>query len=224
MIKLEKLNQREAIRYLGYKNNLPDENIQRVIDECEAQLLSVIEPRYIFRSFNILREDNNILLDGCEISLGGKDIQNHLERCDRAVLFCATISAGADRLIRKAQLEDMTRAVIIDSLASATIEQVCDIAEGEIRNEYPESYMTWRFSPGYGDLPIEIQGEFLSVLNAPKRIGLTATESSILIPKKSVTAVIGLSNNPVEQKKRGCQTCNLKDTCNFRKRGEHCGF
>jgi 5-methyltetrahydrofolate--homocysteine methyltransferase len=212
------------LRYLGYKGSLPGDNIQKIIDECEAELLSAIEPRYIYHAFDIVRRTEKLLLDGCNISLDGKDIKNHLDGCDRAVLFCSTLSAGADRLIRTAQLEDMTRAVIINSLASVAIEQVCDFAESEIRKEYPESFMTWRFSPGYGDFPIEIQGDFLNVLNAPKRIGLTATESSILIPKKSVTAIIGLSDKPIEQKKRGCQTCNLRETCNFRKRGEHCGF
>ena len=68
------------------------------------------------------------------------------------------------------------------------------------------------------------QKNFLDVLNASKRIGVMATTGSILTPRKSITCIIGLSKEPVQQDKRGCNTCNLKGKCTFRKRGEHCGF
>lgn len=224
MFKLERINQKEAIRYLGYKNNLPDEKIQGIIDQCERELLSVIEPRFLYRCFDINRDSGKLTLDGCEISLDGNDIKNHLDGCEKAILLCATLSAGADRIIRIAQLEDMTRAVILDSLSSAAIEQVCNAAEESIRSDFGDYFMTWRFSPGYGDFPIEVQKNFIAVMNAPKRIGLNVTDSFILVPKKSVTAIIGLSKNAIEQKKRGCQTCNMTKNCTFKKRGEHCGF
>ena len=92
-----------------------------------------------------------------------------------------------------------------------------------VKSDLPQLEQTWRFSPGYGDLPIEIQGEFLQVLDAPKRIGLYATANNILTPRKSVTAVIGLSENKISKGRRGCVICSMKDACPYRKRGEHCG-
>ena len=117
----------------------------------------------------------------------------------------------------------MTSAVVADSMASAAVEQVCDAAEAEIMREFAGQYTTWRFSPGYGDFPLEIQGKFLDVLSAPKRIGLNITDGGLMAPCKSVTAVIGVADKEIERKRRGCSVCNMREHCAFRKKGEHCG-
>ena len=224
MISIKSINQTEALRYLGYGNNTPDEKIQEIIDDCEQELLKVITPRFLYRRFNITRDGENIIPDNCRLTLKGKDINSHLIDCNSIILMCATLSDGVDKLIRISQIKDMTSAVIIDSLASAAVEYLCNQVEKEIRNEFPNLYQTWRYSPGYGDLPIEIQHDFLDALNAQKEIGLCVNESDILIPRKSVTAIIGLSEHEIIQKKRGCQSCNLRETCAFKRKGEHCEF
>lgn len=84
--------------------------------------------------------------------------------------------------------------------------------------------MTFRFSPGYGDYPIRLQPNFLKVLDAPRKIGLCTNETFLLTPTKSVTAIMGISKNEIEKKKRGCAVCSLKGSCRFRKAGSHCGF
>ena len=109
-------------------------------------------------------------------------------------------------------------------MSSDVIAQVANIGEELIVSENPTHYTTWRFSPGYGDYPIELQSDFLRLLDAPRKIGLCTNNNSILTPTKSVTAVMGLSENPVDRKRRGCQSCNLAKTCKFRKAGTHCGF
>ena len=97
------------------------------------------------------------------------------------------------------------------------MEQVCDKAEEEIFADKPNLYRTWRFSPGYGDLPIDIQGDILNALNAQRRIGLTVTESSLLVPTKSVTAIIGISSDPISKGEKGCAVCSRKDSCIYSK-------
>ena len=222
MIKLNKINIKEALRYMQYKDNPPDNHIMELVNKCEKGLLTVIEPRYLFSVFNILNSEKNVILENCNLVLSGKNIREHLKNCEKAVLFCATISSGADKLIRSAQIYNMAEALVLDSLASVAIEQVCDEVEKIIRSAYPDMYSTWRFSPGYGDLPITTQSEFLNVLNAPKRIGLTTNSSFILTPSKSVTAIVGLSKTPIIRKNRNCEDCNIAETCAYRKNGSHC--
>lgn len=94
----------------------------------------------------------------------------------------------------------MASAVVIDAMAGCAIEQVCNKAEEVIRESFPEMNMTWRFSPGYGDMPIDCQKKFVDAVNASREIGLNVSESFIMIPRKSVTAVIGLSKEPIEKK------------------------
>ena len=84
-------------------------------------------------------------------------------------------------------------------------------------------FVTGRFSPGYGDLPIDLQRDLLALCDAPRRIGLSATPSNLLTPGKSVTALLGISAHPVSGRARGCGTCRLSADCPYRKRGTHCG-
>lgn len=217
-------DRQQAFRYMGYTDESIPENIKAITDKCEKQLLDAVKPSYSYRIFDIEKCDNGIYLCGSNFIMLGNDIKNHLDGCCKAALICATLGVGADRLIKQLSVSDMTESFVTDALASAIIEQVCDIAEEEIKQKLPDMFMTWRFSPGYGDFPIGQQREFLSVTNASKLTGIHLSESDMLIPSKSVTAVIGLSENPVNQKKRGCTTCNMKDRCSFRKRGVRCEF
>lgn len=223
----ESLSIGEAIRYLGYGSSAPDDKIMELLNESEKELLKVIQPKYVYKIFDISeidKKENIVSLSGCAMKLEGKDITAHLDGCQKAVIMACTASVGVDKLLRITQVKDMTKAVVMDSLASASVEKICDTAQQEILETIHGYFNTWRFSCGYGDFPIESQNMFLEVLDAPKRIGLNATDSHLLIPTKSVTAVFGLSKAKLELKKLGCESCNLKDKCNFRKKGERCEF
>lgn len=216
------LNRAEALRYMGYDGVSPDENTSALIDKCERELLGVIKPCYVYKVFDIKHEESAVSVEGTTLRLTGNSISEHLSGCTKCVLMAATVSAGADMLIRRLEAFDMTCAVITDFLASAAVEQVCDEAQALIMQELSGYNCTWRFSPGYGDLALDIQGEFLNILDAPKRIGLNVTDSNILTPRKSVTAVIGLSTEEINKSRLSCETCGMKDRCQFRKRGIHC--
>ena len=221
-IKLEYIDKNEALRWLGVKGE-PDEKLAAVMDECEKKLLEVINGRFVYRVFDIAENDTDkVKLDGCSLTLTGKDVCEHLKGCEKVVLMCATVGAEADRLVRYEQTADMASAVVMDAMAGCAVEQVCDIAEKNIAETMPDMFMTWRFSPGYGDLPIEIQSKLLAVLNAGRTAGVYTNENSILTPKKSVTAIIGLSSAEIEKKRAGCTICKLKESCAFRQKGLRC--
>lgn len=143
------------------------EKYKRLLDE-KAQ------PRYVCK-----------IVEECAF-LQGDDIKKHVENCKEIIIFAATLGLPADDLIRSLEVSDMAGAVITDELASEAIENYCD----EIFRDRAD--LTTRFSPGYGDFPLEVQHELLRVLNAQKQIGLYVTDDGILIPRKSVTAVIGV--------------------------------
>ena len=117
----------------------------------------------------------------------------------------------------------MAKAVVVDAYASVAIEQVCNKAEEEIMSYLPDRYFTYRFGVGYGDLPLELEKDILDVLQTSKTIGLCVTEANILTPIKSVVCIIGISEYPMDKGQKGCTTCNLKDTCKYRKQGLNCG-
>lgn len=220
-ILINHIDKDEAIRYLGYKNAMPDEHVADILSKCERELVNIIKPRYYYKVFDIEFSEDGVSLKGASLFLKGNSIREHLKNCEKAVIMCATLSGGVDQLLRQNEIGNMVNALILDALANAAIEQVCDEAEKIIMREFEEYNNTWRFGVGYGDFPLETQKLLLETLDAGKRIGVCATESYILTPRKSVTCVIGLSKAEIKSK-RSCDTCNIKDTCNFRKSGTSC--
>ena len=195
-IVLGQLDKNEALRYMGHRGEDIDEQLDKLITKCEKEVLSCVKPRFVYKVCDISREEKGILVKDTNLFLTGNSIKKHLDGCDEAVA--------------------------IDSLCSVAVEQACDRAELIIKEENPGYYQTFRFGLGYGDLPISLQGQFLHVLNAPKQIGLNVSSTDMLTPTKSVTAVIGLSKNPIPQRARGCQTCSMNKKCQFRQKGGRC--
>ncbi|WP_294753771.1 vitamin B12 dependent-methionine synthase activation domain-containing protein [uncultured Ruminococcus sp.] len=215
------ISKAEAARYMGVKGE-PDRAVSELLDRAEKQVRETLRPKYVYLETDITITDEGVLLGAMSEPLTGEDIKRHLKGCSKAVLLAATLSQGADKLIRQAAVTDMAYSLALDCICSAAVEQVCDRAEEEIFAREAAPYRTWRFSPGYGDLPITIQRDVLLALNAQRRIGLTVTDSSLLIPSKSVTAVIGLSDVPIERGRRGCAICTMKDSCAYRLSGSTC--
>lgn len=211
----------EAARYMGVKGT-PDSAIAELLDRAEKQVREALRPKYVYLETDIIITDDGVFLGAMTEPMMGEDIKRHLQGCNKAVLIAATLSQEADKLIRQASVMDIAYSLALDCICSAAIEQVCDRAEEEIFARAAAPYRTWRFSPGYGDLPITIQRGFLLALNAQRRIGLTVTDSSLLIPSKSVTAIIGVSDTPVERGSRGCAICTMKDRCAYRLSGSIC--
>ena len=134
-----------------------------------------------------------------------------MEGCKEIVVLAATLGSEADRLIKKYSVTDMSKAVVMQACAAAKLEEFCDNIQKRL------GYMRPRFSPGYGDFPLEYQKLILQLLEAPKKIGLSMTEASMLVPTKSVTAIIGIHNIDENCQKSGCEICNKMD-CAFRRR------
>ena len=222
-ISLTQLNVDEALRYMGCPPEKADPATRALAEDCARELLPVLRPRWACRTFDVEPEAGGVRLS-CGLLLPGEDLKGHLAGCRRAFLFCATLGAGADALIRRWESADMARALALDCCAAAAVEQVCDRIEGELQGMFPGCYFPFRFSPGYGDLPISLQNELLDLLDAPRRVGLTASERHILLPRKSVTAILGVSDGPVARAARSCVSCPARPGCQYQKAGGHCGL
>lgn len=217
-MKPDDLDRSEILMYL----NTPslDENLSAMLEDCVKKLCAAAQPRTVYRVLPVEHTASGVLLGG--LPLQGEDIALHLTGCKEAVLLAATLSAPVDALIRRASVTDMTLAVMYDAVAGAAVERVCNDLEAELRTKYPYPYYTARFSAGYGDFPITQQGALVQMLDAPRKIGLTVTPAQTLLPMKSVTAVMGMSHEPVKDARRfccgnSCEECPYHETCPMRK-------
>ncbi len=211
----------DAVRYMGAGKG--NEEIRRMTEETAAELERKITPRYTWRAFRTEIRESGVFLPEAGETLQGGLARNMLAECDTAVILLCTLGAEFEAMQRTQEARDMSRAVVLDACGSAWAEAGCDAAEEEIAARFPDRYRTDRFSPGYGDLPLESQGWILRELNAGRRLGVAETASHLLIPTKSVTAVIGLSDRPQAAKIRGCAYCALREGCAYRERGTRCG-
>lgn len=152
------------------------------------------------------------------MDIASRNLSKNLRDCKEAILLGATLGIGADMLLKRYSLTDMSRVVVLQAAAAAMLEEFLDQWQSRLRVEFENSgqYLRPRFSPGYGDFDIRHQDRILRMLDADRRIGLTMTDSYMLTPTKSVTAVIGISRKREECPLEGCEVCNKKD-CIYRR-------
>ena len=193
---------REAIRYLGFGRNAADERTYELIEASFDDLNREASPRFVYRIFDLDHSVDGLLRVGT-MEIQSKSLLRNLKGCGQVVLFGATLGAGADRLIRRVSLTDMARAVVLQACAAAELEK-------------SGLYLRPRFSPGYGDFPIEFQEPIMRMLDCAKKIGLTMTDSYMMSPTKSVTAIIGISTEKERCPISGCEACGKKD-CAYRR-------
>ena len=203
------LNIDEALRYLGVKSD-PEGSLHAQMTTLATELQSRIQPRSAW-----------VLTDKSALALPGNTAARMLSECRQCAVLVCTLGAEFDLWLRREQMRDMARAAMLDALGSAYIEAACDAVEDNIRTRMPELYLTDRFSPGYGDLPLNVQPNLLA-LTGGNRIGVTLTDALLLNPQKSVTAVIGLADQPQMARIRGCMYCVMKHSCKYRKAGTTC--
>ena len=203
------LNIDEALRYLGVKSD-PDGVLHAQMIPLAAALQRGVRPRSTW-----------VLTDKAALALPGHTAGKMLADCRQYAVLVCTLGAEFDLWVRREQMRDMARAAMLDALGSAYIEAACDAAEEAIRARLPGLYLTDRFSPGYGDLPLAVQPTLLTLAGG-SRIGVTLTDTMLMVPQKSVTAIIGLADKQQMARIRGCAHCALNQSCEYRKAGTTC--
>ena len=212
------LNMNEILKYLGFRGQELTEEIAAQIRRCTDEVLAAATPRLTYR--HVPLEDGAVL----GVTFAGNDIPRMLEPCEEVVLFGATLGPGVERLMMRYEVVNAADSVIMDACASTAIENICNNFESDMRRavEAEGRYLTDRFSPGYGDLPIAEQPKFFALLDMTRRIGVSLTPTTIMVPRKSVTAIMGIARTPQPHRPPDCEHCLMFRNCPFRKAGRRC--
>ena len=178
------VNLREVLRYIGAKQTsaVLDEMIRECLIEAEKKLIYKI----CYTEVDLSIGENILLADTVICS---EDLKKNLSGCDRAVIFAATVGLELDRLIAKYSRLSPARALMLQAVGTERIEALCDAFCAELARKHRT---TARFSPGYGDLPLSCQTDLFAVLDCERKLGLTLTDTLLMLPTKSVTAIIGI--------------------------------
>ena len=214
-----KIDKNEVLRYLGHKTQNINEDLENKINTLLKYCLEISKPQYIYAFFDVETLDSGIKLNKTNLLFRGNDIFDHLKGAEKCGIIAATLGAQTEKEIILLEKRSMTDAIIFDSACSSLIENVVSRCEEEMISivQKEGKFANYRYSPGYGDFPIETQKELISVLNAEKRIGLTVTDSFLMIPRKSVTAVFGVFSEEKSDNQKGCEACSFNKDCKVRK-------
>lgn len=115
----------------------------------------------------------------------------NLQGCKEVFIFAVTLGLGVDRLLTQLSLVSPSKHFICDALASSMAEAAAEKAEEIIKGTLD---CRPRFSPGFGDLSLELQPRILDLLNAQRLLGITTNKTFLMSPGKSVTAIMGIKN------------------------------
>ena len=214
------VNKNEIKRYLGYqgvKEYSPE--IEEAIDECLEEMKKVVSPRYVYKRFPIiwLDDGDSHVLEFSGVKIKEGSLTANVRGCTDIVMLAVTLGPEPDRLVKRAGLRQSFKAMVYQATGAAMVEAWCDEINEKIIAEAQEDglYARPRFSPGYGNFPLETQKDFERILMMHKKIGVSLSESLLMTPTKSVTAVIGLSKEKLPCIKSGCEICLKNDTCEY---------
>lgn len=203
----------EIIRYLGY--NTPEYDIVKYTSDCIIECCDLLSYNVCYAEFPV--KISGDFIDFSCIKTQSKSLVKHLKGCEKAILFGATLGVELDRLINKYGKVSPIKGFVFQAIGAERIEALCDTFCDDIKNNYPSLNVTSRFSPGYGDLNLAFQADIFRVLDCSKKIGLTLNKSLIMSPSKSVTAIIGLTKEPINTCTSSCNSCSMSSNCEFRR-------
>lgn len=209
------IDRAEVLRYMRMGHVQPDAILEARLSTVEKEVLSVIRPTAYWHLVPIEGEFPSYRVGSLELS--SEKLWNTIRGCRHAFLFCATLGAGVDALLRKCGHRSAADLVMVQAISTALIETFCDECQEKMLQEPAvcgES-LRMRFSPGYGDLPLEVQKPLMTALDSSRRAGITLTDSMLMIPSKSVSAIIGVGPSDGKPAKHDCRLCNKTD-CAFR--------
>lgn len=194
-------NKKEALRYFRAQSD--DKSADTLLDAAYQKLKSELQPRFTMKRFECRIESEEegtvpslVLLDNGTV-FHSKDLARYVGKARELFLFGATLGSGVDIALRRMALTSVAEAGAGQAVAAALIETYCDDCCEELRKRLPEGkHLKWRFSPGYGDWSLEEQKILFPVLGCAHAIGLTLTESCMMAPVKSVTAVMAVTEDP----------------------------
>ena len=188
---------KEVARYLGYRKAAgPESDVTELMEKAAREMQAVMKPQAVFEVFDLTvvsTGSTTVRLSFADVTLQSQDLGRNLAGCSKVALLAATLGPQVDALIRKNSSLDPVYASILQATGAMYIEEVVDFVNDEIKKIAGSQGLKTkpRYSPGFGDVPLEVQKDFFRLLPCT-RIGLTLMDTLIMAPEKSVTAFVGL--------------------------------
>ena len=182
-------DRREILRYAMLPScaEIPEDlPLEECLHLCEGK----IHCRAVWKTFPLSFSDSGLDLGFASVSSAA--LRRHLDGCDALILFACTAGFETDRLIARCGARSPAHGLVMHAIGAQQVEGACDWLCARLAEAFPDRTLTSRFSPGYEDLPLDLQRKVMPALSCEKTVGITLNDSLLMQPSKSVTAVIGM--------------------------------
>ena len=187
-------DEKEILRYAMLPSFAPAPE-ELPLQECLKAAKGAAQCRAVWRRYPLKADGEGLDLGFART--GSKDLKRHLEGCGEILLFACTAGAETDRRIARAKLQSAAKGLLMHAIGAQQVEGGCDKLCRLLAEQFPDRQLTDRYSPGYGDLPLEMQRDVMKALDCGRTVGITLSESLLMTPGKSVTAIIGMKENSI---------------------------
>ncbi len=209
-MKLE-LDYNEIKRYLKYGKQELDGQTKANIEKALQLLEQVAQPKYTYQIFDIEVSEVEVKIKDSVISFKSKNLALNLKHSHQAIFLVATLGLELDYQIKRLEVIDLSLAYVLNAIAVEYLEKYLDYLQSDVLiSEYNQKS---RFSIGYGDLALDNQRKVIDLVDATKLIGVNVLATHLMVPSKSVSAIIGISKEEVSNDLSKCCDCLSNGKC-----------
>jgi hypothetical protein len=195
-------------------DKIKDNSQRKVISSCADQCIDTARKLVRPKSVSIIKPPASLKT----VSLG-KKINSYIKGSEKVCVFLVTIgTALEDEATRLMGSGDSLKGYLLDRVGSFAVDNFADNFENDIRkkNAAKQKSVSSRFSPGYCEWPVDDQRKLSRIVGFSKA-GVKLTKSLMMVPKKSISGLIGIGPEGLFSKKMSqCSICDKKD-CNYRR-------
>ena len=194
---LEDLRRREIYRYLRLEGNAPDDATSADVERNLLRLKDTVDVRAVASLRPITKQDGAIVFG--DFSTESEMLQKNMKTSEYALLFAMTLGPAVDRLISRLLITSKADAFITDACCTEYLESYANRYCAHVREEAAQQGLIAhpRFSPGFADFGLEFQWPLIRSLQADKKMHIALTEGNMLVPTKTITALMGLDRRIV---------------------------
>lgn len=205
------MNKKVILQYLQCFGEV-DKKTMTLIDECIQEVIQISHFKVTYQKYHLSQQP--IMIKELNLIIESQDLSFYFRDCHECIVIACTLGIEIDRKIKYYEHIDMAKAIVFDAVSSRYLEECCD----EYEKTLNFSTHTFRFAPGYGDLPLSLNKPLSQALQVDKYIGVSINNGGLFIPMKSMLGIIGIGTS----QKKSCLSCIRKDNCQFRQGGQRC--
>jgi hypothetical protein len=205
------IKKEEVLKSLQVPLKEADQYTLQLIDEYSVQSLKICIPMasYVIYENPDFKDSTEMKLEGFNFHLD-KIVSASLKKSSHLAVFVATAGSEVEKLSKDLIQEGhLLEGVIVDILGSEIAEETAHLIYEKIKEEMAQRgyQITNRYSPGYCNWPVSDQQNLFPLLGK-KTCGVHLTESSLMLPIKSVSGIIGVGTK-VKFQDYFCAKCKV---------------